>query len=84
MRVHAGLHGAAAGFQVEGLAGRRRAAKFAGEAVQPVFQIQQLRLGLSPARQLQDVFDHQVHPPRVILDYLRQALIRALQVFRLL
>ncbi|MNC12523.1 hypothetical protein D3C75_602470 [compost metagenome] len=55
-------------------------AQFAGEAVQPVAQVEQLRFGLAPTRQLQDVFHHQVHASRVVEDDLGQAAVGCAEV----
>ena len=52
--------------------------------MQPVLEVEQLRLGLATAGELQDVFDHQVHAFGVVLNDLRQALIRAVQILRFL
>ena len=45
--VHASLQAAAAGFQVQGLLFGQVLAELAGEAVQPVFEVEQLRFGLA-------------------------------------
>ena len=59
-------------------------AELAREAMQPVLEVQQLWLGLSAPRELQDVLDDQIHAPRVVLNDLRQATVRAVQLLGLL
>lgn len=79
MRVHACLDGAAFGQYMQCLVGAGGGAEFAGEAMEPVFQVEQLRFRLTAAGQLQHVLDDQVHSPRMILNDLSEPSIRFVQ-----
>src|SRR5690606_13606782 len=58
VRVEAGLDAAAGGLQVQLLVAGGVLAELAGEAVQPVLEVEQLGHGLAAPRQLQHVLDH--------------------------
>ncbi|MNP31200.1 hypothetical protein D3C76_1243100 [compost metagenome] len=82
VRVHQGLEVPGSDVQMNLLAFVRALAGFSDELLQPRLQVQPLWHGLLAAGQLQDVFDYPIHAFGVVLNNLRQTLIRAIEFRR--